>query len=355
MGDNIEEVEVANSEFPIPENVENYEKIQKSWREREKVEDTRCHHMKAPTMVKNNPLLNFAANVYTLTVYKLFELEFINSLNMRLAEMPSNLSEVSLGFKVKSHDESSRIRHVFFNKQMFDVKCSCQKFESMRILCKHILMIFNFMNVNFLPKQCLKNRWMKNSKKRIDALFMDESRSGSGSGSGHESETVFVNQIMRSTYALSMRCKVHENSRNKLKEIIDDAMEQINSFFENLKLEDPKLCHDEFHEENILLDDILVLNPPQLKSRGITNKNIQLHWDDKSKKRKGKRKGDRANAKGTKIKGQSSQPLKVRSANNFKILFSLHHKSILIIHLILHHLDLNFMSTNQVTGKFIRT
>ncbi|XP_073119614.1 protein FAR1-RELATED SEQUENCE 5-like [Henckelia pumila] len=74
---------VGNSAMSLYDFVQNYEKVQKSWREREKVEDTRCHHMKAPTMLKNNPLLNSAADVYTLNVYKLFELEFINSLNMR--------------------------------------------------------------------------------------------------------------------------------------------------------------------------------------------------------------------------------------------------------------------------------
>lgn len=218
--------------------------------------------------------------------------------------MPLDFSELSIEFKVKSHDENSKVRHVIFNKETFEVRCSCQKFDSMGILCKHILMIFNFMNVNFIPKPYLRKRWMKNGRNiNRDDLVMEEN----GSGSGRESEMVFVNQIMRSTYGLSMRCKVHENARNKLTEILDDAREQIDDMFENLKLEYPKVCEDGVHEENNMLDDMLVRNPPQVKSRGITNKNIR-HWDDKSKKRKGKAKVDRSNAKGTKIKGQSSQP-----------------------------------------------
>ncbi|XP_073142630.1 uncharacterized protein [Henckelia pumila] len=48
-----------------------------------------------------------------------------------------------------------------------------------------------------------------------------------------------------------------------------------------------------FTEKNNLLDGILVCNPPQEKSRGITNKYIQCHWDDK-------------NAKDTEREGQGS-------------------------------------------------
>ncbi|XP_073016709.1 protein FAR1-RELATED SEQUENCE 5-like [Primulina eburnea] len=272
----------SNSAISLYDFVVNYEKIQQSWREKEKAEDTRCHHKNAPTMLKNNPMLNSAADVYTLTVYKLFELEFINSLNMQFIEMPLDFSAVILYFKVKSHDENSRVRHVLFNKESTEVKCSCQKFESMGILCKHILMVFNFMNVNYISKPYLKKRWMKNAKNRVlvDDFCQEES------GSGHESEMVFVNQLMISTYNLTMRCKSNGDARKKLTEIVEGAREQIDEFFEKLKLDDNGI-----QEEN-MVDEMVVRNPPQVKSRGITNKNIQRHWDDKSKKRKGKGKVD---------------------------------------------------------------
>ncbi|XP_073144614.1 protein FAR1-RELATED SEQUENCE 5-like [Henckelia pumila] len=241
---NVELKRLGNSLISLYDFVLNYEKIQKSWREKEKAEDMRCHQMKAPTMLKNNPLLDSAADVYTLTVYKLFELELINSLNVRFIHMPSDFSEFSLEFKVKSHEENSRVRQVIFNKETFEVKCNCQKFESMGILCKHILMIFNFMNVNFIPKPYLKKRWMKNARNKV---FEDYFPGESGSGSDRESEMDFVNQIMRSTYALSMRCKANAMARNKLTEILDGAREQINYLVENLKLDDPKICDSRVH------------------------------------------------------------------------------------------------------------
>ncbi|XP_073057317.1 protein FAR1-RELATED SEQUENCE 5-like [Primulina eburnea] len=268
----------GNSAISLYHFVVNYEKIQQSWREKEKAEDKHCHHKKAPTMLKNNPMLNSAADVYTLIMYKLFELEFINSLNMQFIEMPLDFSALSLEFKVKSHDVNSRVRHVLFNKETTEVKCSCQKFESMGILCTHILMVFNFMNVNYIPTPYLKRRWMKNAKNRVVVDDFCQQKSGSG----QESEMVFVNQLMRSTYTLTMRCKSNGDARKKLTEIVEGAREQIDELFEKLKLDDNDIL-----EEN-MVDEMVVRNPPQVKSRGITNKNIQRHWDGKSKKRKGK-------------------------------------------------------------------
>ncbi|XP_073137615.1 protein FAR1-RELATED SEQUENCE 5-like [Henckelia pumila] len=62
---------LGSSAISLFDFVLNYEKIQKNWRAREKAEDTRCCHEKASVMLKNNPLLNCAADVYTLTIYKL--------------------------------------------------------------------------------------------------------------------------------------------------------------------------------------------------------------------------------------------------------------------------------------------
>ncbi|KAG8387802.1 hypothetical protein BUALT_Bualt02G0059000 [Buddleja alternifolia] len=109
------------------------------------------------------------------------------------------------------------------------------------------------------------------------------------SGNEHESEMVFVNQITRSAYDLSMRCKTHGETRKMLSAIMDSAIEQINGFFENLNLNDQNSSNAfDIDADNAQLNEILICNPPVVKSRGITNAVIQRHWDDKSKKGKGK-------------------------------------------------------------------
>ncbi|GFP87575.1 protein far-red impaired response 1 [Phtheirospermum japonicum] len=60
----------GNGSISLYDFVMNYEKIQKSWRDKEKFEDTRWRHGKPSLIVKNHPLLNHAATVYTLNIYK---------------------------------------------------------------------------------------------------------------------------------------------------------------------------------------------------------------------------------------------------------------------------------------------
>ncbi|KAG8384047.1 hypothetical protein BUALT_Bualt04G0077400 [Buddleja alternifolia] len=109
------------------------------------------------------------------------------------------------------------------------------------------------------------------------------------SGNGHESKMVFINEIMRSTYDLSMRCKTHGETRKMLFAIMDSAIEQTNGFFENLNLNDQNPSNAFYIDaDNAQLNEVLIRNPTVVKSRGITNVVIQHHWDYKSKKGKAK-------------------------------------------------------------------
>ncbi|KAK6115901.1 hypothetical protein DH2020_008170 [Rehmannia glutinosa] len=213
-----------------------YEKIQTNWRAKEKAEDTRCRHGKPSMIVKNHPLLSHAADVYTLNIYQLFELELINSLNTIFDEQPLDFGSPSLEFKVKSH-------------------------------------VFNYMNVSTLPKSYIKKRWMKNARDRV---FDEAIEDKSGNGSTHTSEMVFVNQAMRSIYDLTMQAKAYEETRNVLVGIINSATQQINALVENLSLNDQNGCEKSIVDEEDG-DEVLIRNPLYVKSRGLTNARIVRH------------------------------------------------------------------------------
>ncbi|XP_073153454.1 protein FAR1-RELATED SEQUENCE 5-like [Henckelia pumila] len=208
----------GNKMSSLYEFVMNYTKIQDSWRVKEKIEDTRCRRGKPAQILKNHPLLIHAADVYTITIYQLFEIELVNSLNCKSVEHPYCFSNDRnwIEIKVKSHDENSRIRRVVFNKQNHEIKCSCHKFETMGILCKHALMVLNSMNVVVLPNRYILKRWMKNVRNRVNFDFKESGSGGGGGGGGGVSEMVFVNQIMRSIYDLTQLSKPHEDTRKIL-------------------------------------------------------------------------------------------------------------------------------------------
>ncbi|XP_073287473.1 protein FAR1-RELATED SEQUENCE 1-like, partial [Primulina huaijiensis] len=275
----------CNKMSSLYEFVMSYAKIQNNWRNKEKTEDTRCRHGKPAQILKNHPLLINAAEVYTISIYQLFEIELVNSLNCKFVEPPScfgndwNWIEV----KVKSHDENSRVRHVVFNKQSHEIKCSCHKFETMGILCKHALMMFNYMDVTVLPNSYILKRWMKNVRNSVKYDF-EESCSGGGD---HVSEMVFVNQIMRSMYDLTQLSKPHENARKILYRLVDIAKDEISNLVQNLSVDDETTCDD--ITSNGYMDKLCVRNPLTAKAKGVTNANITRHWDTKRNKRKEKK------------------------------------------------------------------
>ncbi|KAG8377756.1 hypothetical protein BUALT_Bualt08G0066100 [Buddleja alternifolia] len=253
-----------------------YEKIQKTWRENEKVEDTRCRHGKPSMIVNNNLLLNHTADVYTLTIYKLFEKELVNSLSTEFTKDPLFIDPFVIQFKVKSHNQYSSTKIVLFDKERNEIKCSCNKFESMGILCKHALKVLNYVKVHSIPERYLKKQWMKNIRNRV---------SDEGNGSGCESGSSHVSEMF-----------------------LDKTIEKTNAWFENLSLSDSTYDNFVVDEDNEESNEMLVRNPLFVKSTGITNARIRGHWDEKSKKGKGKRKRKPESSKGieknTKQKGQ---------------------------------------------------
>ncbi|XP_073153508.1 protein FAR-RED IMPAIRED RESPONSE 1-like [Henckelia pumila] len=79
----------GNKTFTLFEFVKKFETIQKRWRTNKNEEDYRCRHTMPSIVVKNQPLLQHAASVYTIEIYKIFENELVNSLNIEFDSLPS--------------------------------------------------------------------------------------------------------------------------------------------------------------------------------------------------------------------------------------------------------------------------
>lgn len=111
-----------------------------------------CSRGKASMILKHNPLLNCVVDIYTLNIFKLFELEFINSLNTTFIQQPSNFSDSLFEFKIIIfYGENTRVKQMVFNKETREVQCSCHILESMGILGQHTLIVFNVMNMDIIP------------------------------------------------------------------------------------------------------------------------------------------------------------------------------------------------------------
>ncbi|KAG8380683.1 hypothetical protein BUALT_Bualt06G0041500 [Buddleja alternifolia] len=281
-GTNLVLKKAGNRTISLYSFVLNYEKVQKTWHANEKIEDTRCRHGKPATILKNNPLLDHGANVYTLNIFNLFQVELFEPLNIQLRLQPSHSDHFSRVFEMQYYGQNSKVRILVFDVQKEEIRCSCHKFDSMGILCRHALRVLNCMNVH-IPEMYIKKRWTKGMRNRL-------SNETSACVSGNESEMVFVNQKMKFIYDLIMQCKAHEETRNMLTESFNSVAEETITWLENLSIKDPIACNDLISSErNDQSTEEPLRNPLSIKSRGITNPCIRRHWDEKSKK--GKRKG----------------------------------------------------------------
>lgn len=157
--------ELCSRSSSLYEFVLNYEQIQTDWRTRESADDTLDIGVPGQ-IVKNNLLLVQAAKVYTRNVYKLFEHEVVASLSMAIMESPMNYFADDLEFKVSNQTGTHRLRLVKINRHTHVANCSCSKWETNGVLCRHIITIFLTMNIGRIPENMFLFRLTKGAKNR---------------------------------------------------------------------------------------------------------------------------------------------------------------------------------------------
>ncbi|XP_073129111.1 protein FAR1-RELATED SEQUENCE 5-like [Henckelia pumila] len=275
----------------LSEFVQKFEIFQKHWRMKENEEDFKCHHKMPTIVVKNQPLLQHAASIYTIEIYKIFENELVNSLNIEFA-CPPSFMENRCEYRIRSLGQSKRIRSVKFDMQTNEVSCSCHHFETVGVLCKHALIVLKFMNVHQIPKKYIKLRWTKGVRDIVQCneKFVANCR--------YESDMVYRNETMRLCYELTTKSAVHIDLKRLMRTRLQSLALEMNEMLESLKnndelndkesigiggfvLEKDKLVN---HISNI--DEVVVCDPIFVKSKGTSNTCMPSHWNSKKRKNK---------------------------------------------------------------------
>lgn len=146
-----------NRKQPLPKFIEQYYNTLIHFRKKELYEDYRSRQTK-PVLLVDMPMLDEAAESYSRLIYQDFEEEFKNQLSC-LCEV-IGLNGSILTFKVSVANKDS-YGIVDFNPTSSTVSCSCQKFESMGILCMHAIKVLNKNNMLDLPAHYILRRWTK--------------------------------------------------------------------------------------------------------------------------------------------------------------------------------------------------
>ncbi|XP_072992246.1 protein FAR1-RELATED SEQUENCE 9-like [Typha latifolia] len=178
-----------NTKTHLPVFVSLLEHAMAGWSEREALEDLATSFTR-PNLKTPSNMLKQVADVYTRTIFNIFQEEFVESLGYDVDKIEDGLISKYNVAKEEDARTTCTVTHDPSNKK---TKCSCCKFETSGIVCKHILRVFLTIGVRALPEFYILKRWTKEAKngfvldecERYNELYRDAVRyAKEGSTSG---------------------------------------------------------------------------------------------------------------------------------------------------------------------------
>lgn len=106
-----------------------------------------------------------AASIYTKAAFQKFQVEIVESLDHYAVKFQDG-GAISK-YTVERDGDGHRRHSVAFNESEKKAVCTCYKFESSGILCKHVLAVFFCNGVILLPEHYILKRWTKKAKSGI--------------------------------------------------------------------------------------------------------------------------------------------------------------------------------------------
>lgn len=152
---------LVNAQTPLIEFVSRYERGLERRRDEERKEDFNSYNLQAFLQTKE-PVEEQCRRLYTLTVFKIFQKELLQCYSY-------------LGFKIYEEGSASRylVRKcgnddekniVTFSASNLSVSCSCQMFEFEGVPCRHVLRVFQILDVREIPPRYVLHRWTRNAE-----------------------------------------------------------------------------------------------------------------------------------------------------------------------------------------------
>ncbi|OWM78518.1 protein FAR1-RELATED SEQUENCE 7-like isoform X1 [Punica granatum] len=151
-----------SAQTPLREFVPRYERALEQRREEERKEDFNSFNLQA-FLQTSEPVEEQCRRLYTLAIFKVFQKEILQSYGF-------------LGSKIYEEGPISRYlvrrggateieKHIVtFNASDLEASCGCQMFESEGVLCRHVLRLFQMLDVREIPSRYILHRWTRNAE-----------------------------------------------------------------------------------------------------------------------------------------------------------------------------------------------
>ncbi|KAL4313853.1 protein FAR1-RELATED SEQUENCE 5 [Arachis duranensis] len=157
-----------NASTTLQHFVKQYEKALESRLEKEVKADYDTINT-TPVLNTPSPMEKQAAGIYTKRLFIKFQEELVETLTYLANKVGEE--EITSVYRVAKYGDIHRAYFVRFNSFEMKVTCSCQMFEFLGLVCRHILTVFRVTNILTLPSHYILKRWTRNAK---SGVILDE-------------------------------------------------------------------------------------------------------------------------------------------------------------------------------------
>ncbi|KAJ6825855.1 protein FAR1-RELATED SEQUENCE 5-like [Iris pallida] len=159
-----------NTKTPLPVFATLLEHALTGWHEREALEDLATSFTR-PILKTPSNMLKQVSEIYTRTIFDIFQEEFVQSLGYFVDKIEDG---VVSKYNVTKDEDAETTCTVTYESSEKRISCSCCKFETTGILCKHILRVFLTVDVRALPDYYILRRWTKEAKGALIGCMQTE-------------------------------------------------------------------------------------------------------------------------------------------------------------------------------------
>ncbi|XP_061342039.1 protein FAR1-RELATED SEQUENCE 5-like [Gastrolobium bilobum] len=163
----------VNSNTMLNDFVTQYDKAIKSRRDAEEDEDFKTRNTKA-ILETTHQIEAIAGERYTRKIFNIFKKEWMEAV-LHYEHEKILMNEDLIRYKVGSHEVDKEWWAIvdYHLTETFTADCSCGKFQTMGILCKHILYIMRRKKLKTLPEKYILSRWTMNASYKVENLVGD--------------------------------------------------------------------------------------------------------------------------------------------------------------------------------------
>ncbi|XP_021761443.1 protein FAR1-RELATED SEQUENCE 9-like [Chenopodium quinoa] len=194
-----------------------FKKTTNRWRSTEKYDEFTCSKSIAFTSLPLSGMLNHAAQVFTLSLFRNFEEEFGYSMATTVQMLGSN--EECLLYQVTLEDKPWSAHQVNYIQESQTVWCTCKNFEASGWLCYHCIRILHLHSVTRIPDKYVSKRWTKFAKTEAwDRLKNQDPK---------QQYIPWRQTMMRKYYNLILKSQENEETRAFMEESFRNSLKMV--------------------------------------------------------------------------------------------------------------------------------